>query len=349
MDLLVLGGTRFVGRHLVDAALARGHRVTIFTRGKHGIDLFPDAERLEGERGGDLEPLHGRRWDAVVDTSGMIAADVRRSAELLKDATGTYAFVSTISVYSGSENGMDETAPVHPPDWESTEVKGDTYGGMKSACEDAVREGFGDRALVVRPGVIIGPHDYTNRFPYWCHRIADGGEVLAPGDGTQPVQGIDARDLAGWMLRMVEAGAAGTYNAVAPERRTTLREMLEAIREGVGGDARFTWVAAGFLREHEVAEWTEMPFWIADPAEHGVQMVDNSRALAAGLALRPLADTARDTLQSDRAHPPADERKGGITREREAELLASWHARDGEAEAEDGEETEGGGEASAES
>ena len=328
MDLLVLGGTRFVGRPLVEAALAHGHRVTLFTRGKHGEYLFPQVERLVGERGGDLEPLQGRRWDAVVDTSGMIPADVQRSARLLADSVGTYAFVSTISVYDGSAEGMDETTPVHAPDWEAAEFSSERYGPMKSACEEAVRSAFGDRALIVRPGVIIGPHDYTNRFPYWCHRIAQGGEVLAPGDGEQPVQGIDVRDLGEWMLRMVEQGAGGTYNAVAPAERTTFRQMLETIREGVGGDARFTWVDADFLRAHEVGEWMDMPFWIADPAEHAFQTVSAARALAAGITLRPLADTARDTLESDRRDPPADERKGGIPREREAELLAAWHSRE---------------------
>jgi 2'-hydroxyisoflavone reductase len=329
MDLLILGGTRFIGRPLVEEALAHGHTVALFTRGKHGVDLFPDVERLIGDRNDDLSALAGRRWDAVIDTSGMNAPAVKAAVSLLADAVGTYAFVSTISVYSGREEGMDEDAAVFAPDWECTEVTGETYGAMKSACETAVREGFGDRALIFRPGVIIGPHDYTNRFPYWCHRIAAGGEVLAPGDGTQPVQGIDVRDLAHWMLRMVEQGSAGTLNAVGPVERMSLREMLEAIRTGTGSDARFTWVSDAFLAEQGVAEWSEMPFYIADLAEQPVQTISNARAVAAGLTLRPLADTARDTIAADLREPPADERKGGITRERETELLAAWHAAHG--------------------
>ena len=327
MDLLILGGTRFIGRPLVEEALAHGHTVTLFTRGKHGADLFPGVERLIGDRNEDLDALAGRRWDAVIDTSGMNAPSVQRSVKLLADAVGTYAFVSTISVYDAREVGMDEDASVFTPDWECTEVTGETYGAMKSACETAVRDGFGDRALIFRPGVIVGPHDYTNRFPYWCHRIAADGEVLAPGDGAQPVQAIDVRDLAHWMLRMVEQGSAGTFNAVGPAGRTSLRQMLEAVREGTGSDARFTWVDAAFLAEHEVAEWSDMPFYIADAAEQPVQTISNARALAAGLTLRPLAESARDTLATDLRDPPVDERKGGITREREAELLAVWHSR----------------------
>jgi 2'-hydroxyisoflavone reductase len=322
MDLLVLGGTRFLGRHLTDAALAAGHRVTLFTRGKRGADLFPQAERLVGDRATDLEALRGRRWDAVVDTSGYAAADVRASSELLRDAVGAFCFVSTISVYADpSVPGQDEDAPLHLADAESTEVKPETYGPMKVACEAAVHDAFGARALVVRPGVIVGPHDPTNRFPYWCHRLAEGGEVLAPGRPERPVQGIDARDLAGWMLAMVERGAAGTYNAVG--EAVPMAEMLDAIARGVGGDPRLTWADEAFLRAHEVKPWSDLPFWLLEE-ENGLMETDGARARAAGLTHRPLADTARDTRAADLAEPPADARTGGIDREREAELLAAW-------------------------
>jgi 2'-hydroxyisoflavone reductase len=327
MDLLVLGGTRFLGRHLVSHAIAAGHRVTLFTRGKRGEGLFPQAERLVGDRAEELEPLRGRRWDAVVDTSGYAAADVRRSAELLRGAAGHYCFVSTISVFADSAvPGQDEDAPLHAPDAESTEVKPETYGPMKVACEQAVAEAWEGRALVVRPGIIIGPHDPTNRFPYWCHRLAEGGEVLAPGRPERPVQGIDARDLAAWMLAMMERGAGGTFNTVG--HPTPMGEMLDAVARGVGAaDARLTWADDAFLRAHEVKPWSDLPFWLPSD-ENGLMETDGRRALAAGLTLRPLEETARDTYAADLAEPPADARSGGIDREREAELLAAWHARE---------------------
>lgn len=321
MDLLVLGGTRFVGRHLVEAALSRGHRVTLFHRGQRGPGLFPEAEHLIGDRAGDLAPLAGRRWDAVVDTSGYVPAQVRASAERLAGAVGLYAFVSTISVYADPTfRPLDEDAPLHPPDPEGTEVTGPAYGPMKVACEEAVRAAFPGRALVVRPGLVVGPHDYTYRFPYWVHRLAEGGDVLAPGHPERPVQVIDARDLGAWTLSMVERGAGGVFNATGPA--LPMRALLEAVREGAGSDARLVWVPDDVLLAHGVQPWTEMPLWETHPAA-ALMETDSRRARAAGLACRPVAETARDTLAADRARTSPEERAGGMAREKEAEILGS--------------------------
>ncbi len=324
MDLLILGGTRFLGRHLVEAALERGHRVTLFNRGKSNSGLFPEIEELRGERGGDLSALPGRSWDAVIDTSGYLPREVRASAGLLAGSAGHYTFVSSISVYEDfSRIGLDEGAPVlTPPDPEPEELDLELYGGLKAGCEREVEAAMPGRTLVVRPGMIVGPHDYTNRFPYWCRRVAEGGEVLAPGDPEQQVQLIDARDLAGWILRMAEDQKTGVYNATGPDRRLTMRGMLEGIREATGSDARFAWASEKFLLEAGVEPWEEMPFWI--PKEMaGILAVDVDRAVGAGLAFRPLAETVSDTLGANGGRLEAGF-DAGISRERERGLLRAW-------------------------
>ncbi len=324
MNLLILGGTRFLGRHLVEAALGRGHRVTLFNRGKSNPGLFPQVEELRGERGGDLSALRGRSWDAVIDTSGYLPGEVRASAGLLAGSVGHYTFVSSISVYEDfGETGLDEEAPVlAPPDPEPEELDLELYGGLKVGCELAVEAAMPGRALIIRPGMIVGPHDYTNRFPYWCRRVTEGGEVLAPGDPDQQVQLIDARDLAGWMLRMAEGGRTGVYNATGPVGRLTTRGMLEEIREATGSDARFVWASEEFLLEAGVKPWEEMPLWV--PKEMvGILAVDVGRAVEAGLAFRQLAETARDTFRPE-AESPAVEFDAGISPGRERELLRAW-------------------------
>jgi 2'-hydroxyisoflavone reductase len=321
VDLLVLGGTRFLGRCLVEAALERGHRVTLFNRGKSNPGLFPEAEELRGERGGDLSPLRGRSWDAAIDTSGYLPREVRASAGLLADSVGHYAFVSSISVYEDfGRIGADEDAPVlAPPDPEPGEVDWELYGGLKVGCERAVEAAMPGRALVVRPGMIVGPHDYTDRFPYWCRRIAEGGEVLAPGNPDQQVQIIDVRDLASWMLRMAEDQKTGVYNATGPRHRLTISGMLEEIRSATGSDARFVWASEEFLLHTGVKPWEEMPLWVPEEMA-GILAVDVSRAVGAGLTFRPLAETVRDTLGPDEGRPIG----AGIPREREEGLLRAW-------------------------
>jgi 2'-hydroxyisoflavone reductase len=318
MDLLVLGGTRFLGRHLAAAALGRGHRVTLFNRGESNPGLFPGVEELRGERSGDLSPLRGRRWDAAIDTSGYMPREVRRSAELLADSVGHYTFVSSISVYRDfGRMPIDEDAPVlEPPDPEPEEVDWELYGGLKVGCERAVEAAIPGRALVVRPGMIVGPHDYTDRFPYWRRRVAEGGEVLAPGDPEQKVQLIDARDLAAWTLRMAEEGGTGVYNATGPEHGLTMRGMLEEIRAATGSDARFVWASEEFLLDAGVEPWEEMPFWV--PKEMaGILSADVGRAVGAGLVFRPLGETVRGVPGPDEGR----EIGAGIPREREEELL----------------------------
>lgn len=309
MRLLILGGTSFLGRALAEAALERGHETTLFTRGQTNPELFPEAERLIGDRAGDLSALGGRTWDAVLDTSGHEPRVVAASAGLLAGAAGLYAFVSSISVYASfARPGQDETAPTLPP--------GDDYGARKAACERDVEEAFPGRALVVRPGLIVGPHDPTDRFTYWPRRIAEGGEALAPGKPERPVQFIDVRDLAEWMLGLVEAGATGTFNATSPPGAPTMGGVLEAC-----GEADVVWVDDRFLLDAGVEQWSDLPLWISatDPDWAGFMLVDVSRARAAGLTFRPLAETVRDV--------PEWTGKAGLTRERERELLAAWRAR----------------------
>ena len=324
MDLLVLGGTRFLGRHLVEEALGREHRVTLFNRGESNPGLFPEVEELRGERGGDLSPLRGRLWDAAIDTSGYLPREVRYSAELLADSVGHYALVSSISAYEDfARTGIDEDAPVlEPPDPEPVELDWELYGGLKVGCERAAEAAMPGRMLVVRPGMIVGPHDYTDRFPYWRRRVAEGGDVLAPGDPEQQVQLIDARDLAGWMLRMAEGGRTGVYNATGPEYGLTMRGMLEGIREATGSDARFVWASEKFLLDAGVEPWEEMPFWVPEEMA-GILAVDVSRAVGAGLVFRPLGDTVRDVPGPEDERPEV-EIEAGISREREEELLRAW-------------------------
>lgn len=327
MRLLILGGTVFLGRHIVETALARGHEITLFNRGKDNPDLFPQVEKLRGDRTADLSPLAGRQWDAVIDTSGYLPRVVRASAELLAPAIGHYTFISTISVFAdNSIIGMDESAPVAELHDELTEeVTGETYGPLKARCEAMVEEALPGRTLVIRPGLIVGPHDPTDRFTYWPHRIAAGGEVLAPGRCNQPVQVIDVRDLAEWIVRMVERAATGTYNATGPEDPLPLGDIFNTCAAASGSDARLTWVSEQFLLEAGVAPWTDLPLWLPDtPDMAGMLQVDCSKARAAGLSFRPLGETAAGTLDWALSRPPDTVWQAGISREREAELLASW-------------------------
>lgn len=329
MKLLVLGGTRFLGRHFVTAALARGHDVTLFNRGRTAPGLFAGVETLVGDRDGGLGVLSGRTWDAVLDPSGYVPRVVRAAAAALAGRAGFYAFVSSISAYATPfVPGADESAPLAVlADPGVEEITGETYGGLKAACEREVARVFGERALRVRPGLIVGPHDPTDRFPYWPRRLARGGEVLAPGGPGQPVQVIDARDLAAWLLAMIERGAGGAFNATGPAEALTLGGLLEDMARVLGSAVRLTWVEEAFLLARGVQPWTELPLWVARE-DAGLDEVSVQRALAAGLAFRPLAETVRDTLAWDLARP-ADARAGSpaLRPEREAELLAEWHAR----------------------
>lgn len=330
MRLLILGGTIFVGRHLVEAALARGHTPTLFNRGQHNRELFPDLERLSGDRLGDLSALRGRQWEAAIDTSGYIPRSVRASAELLAPSVEHYTFVSTISVFADpAQPGIAENGPLAslPPGQEGTdEVTNETYGPLKVLAEQAALAAMRGRVLVVRPGLIVGPHDPTDRFTYWPARVARGGEVLAPDRPEHPVQFIDARDLAEWILDMIEARRAGVYNATGPARPLTMGDLLDTCRAVTGSDARFTWVDEAVLLEHNVAPFSELPVWVPRDAT-GLLQVNCGKAIGAGLSFRPLADTIGDTLAWDAGRPAGTERKNGLKPEREAEILEAWHKR----------------------
>ncbi len=315
MRLLVLGGTKFLGRAIVDAAVAGGHELTLFNRGETNADLFREVEQVHGDRDGGLDALAGREWDAVVDTCGYFPRIVRQSAEALVERVGAYCFISSVSVYADHSGPVDEDSPVGTLEDEAAEEFGaehERYGPFKALCEQVVQGTYDKRALVVRPGLIVGPHDPSGRFTYWPHRLGRGGEVLAPGPPERLAQFIDVRDLAEWIVRLLDDGRTGVFNATG---------------EGVPwGDllsgADVTWVTDEFLVSQEVGEWIELPLWIADPAFAGMQLTAVSRAVAAGLRTRPVADTLRDTLT---LAEPVD--GVGLTPEREAELLAAWHGR----------------------
>jgi 2'-hydroxyisoflavone reductase len=329
VKLLILGGTVFVGRHLVDAARRSGHEVTLYNRGRHNPDLHPDVEKLRGDRDGDLRALAGRRWDAAIDTSGYVPRVVRASTELLADAVDHYTFISTLSVYSDvGTPGIDEHAKLgRLADETVEEVTGETYGPLKALCERAVEQAFADRSFIPRPGLIVGPHDPTDRFTYWPHRVARGGEVLAPTPPEAPIQFIDVRDLAEWTIRLVEARQTGIYNATGPDYVLTMGRLLEECRAASGSDARFTWVDGRFLIGAGVTPWTELPIWVGDdPETRGFHAVNCSKAIGAGLTFRQLAETVRETLAWDATRSANTEWRAGLKAEREAELLSAWHA-----------------------
>jgi 2'-hydroxyisoflavone reductase len=333
--ILILGGTGFLGPQLVEAARARGHTVTLFNRGKTRPHLFPDVEKLHGDRdpknGDGLKVLEGRSWDVVIDTSGYVPRVVRASAELLAPNVGHYIFISTISVYKELPRpGMDEDSPLATMDDPTQENVREHYGALKALCEKAVEAAFPGRATLIRPGLIVGPDDPTQRFTYWPVRVAQGGEVLAPGDGSDPAQFIDVRDLAEWTILALENRDLGTFNAVGPDKPLRMREMLEACRQASGSNATFTWADAAFLEQQKVSPWMDMPVWIPPGGEMaGMSSVSNARAVARGLKFRPVVDTARDTLAWFNGLPPERQaelrKRAGLSPEREREVLAAWH------------------------
>lgn len=330
MKILILGGTQFVGRHLAEAALARGHVLTVFNRGTKSAGLFPDAEHLTGDRdGAGLEVLRGRTWDAVLDTCGYVPRIVRQSAELLAETVFRYVFISTISVYASFETpNQDEGAPLGKLAPGSAEERtSETYGPLKVGCEQAVEAAFPGRALLIRPGFIVGPYDPTDRFTYWPRRMAAGGDVLAPGTPSQPMQVIDGRDLADWTLGMVEREETGIYNATGPDYLLTLGEVLETCRTVSGSGARLRWVSEAFLKANDADSTSLLPFYIpAGAGADGLMTASIAKALAQGLTFRPLAETIADTLAWDKTRPVDVPLKVGMTPEQERELLDKYTA-----------------------
>jgi 2'-hydroxyisoflavone reductase len=328
IDLLVLGGTGFIGPHLVRHAVARGHRVTIFTRGRHQADLPNEVTRLVGDRNGQLGALVGKRWDAVIDDSATNPAFVRQSAQLLKDATHRYLFTSSTGVYYPYfKRGLDESVAPHR-DVADPKDGSETYGVAKARCEREVQEAFGDRAIVVRPTYIVGPGDTTDRFPYWPVRLARGGDVLAPGRHNDPVQFVDVRDLAEWMVRLLEDGRSGIFNAAGPKESLTMPGFLERAKAAIGSTASFTWVDDyAFLDQYQIDE--AIPWARLEGNDDGMMSIRNEKAIAAGLTFRLLESTVLDTLawwpsvpDARRANP-----KFTITPEKEATALDAWHVR----------------------
>ena len=320
MKLLVLGGTKFLGRHAVEAALAEGHEVTIFTRGRTNPELFPDVEHLHGDRDGELGALEGRTWDGAVDTSGYVPRVVRYSAELLRSSVRRYVFVSSISAYGDVSRPITEETPVAVLADPDAEEITEHYGALKAACERVVEEVFADRSALVRAGLIVGPFDPTDRFTYWPRRIATGGEVLGPGDPEAPVQFIDARDLAAWLMQLALDGPGGVYNATGPAEPLSFSELLERMRRAIGSDAEIVWTDEQRVLDAGVQPWLELPLWLPDEEYAGMARADISRAVEAGLRFRPLEETVADTLAWDRT-VPGD--RPTLSPEREREILAA--------------------------
>ena len=324
MNLLIIGGKRFLGRHLVDSALARGHAVTLFNRGKSNPELFPQIETIIGDREHDLEKLAGRVWDAVIDTCGYFPRIVHLATTSLERSVGRYVFISSISVYADFKKiGINESDPVGKIEDETIEeITGESYGPLKALCEKTMLEVYGERGLVIRPGLIVGPHDPTDRFTYWPVRVAHGGDVLTPEKSQVPVQIIDVRDLSDFIVKLIEAKASGTYNATGPDYELTLGTMLEACKQVSGSDVKFKWASVEFLNQNNVAEWSDMPVWVPDNEENrGFSRTDISRAINAGLKFRPLEDTVRDTLAWANTRPADHEWRAGLKLEREQALL----------------------------
>lgn len=340
MKLLILGGTRFVGRHVVIAARERGHELTIFNRGNYSTEDLGPIEIINGDRHTDLHKLQGRRWDAVVDTSGHLPGAVNAAAEILSESVERYVFISTQNAYRDvSVPGIDESYPLatltneqldraNAIDTSGQPSYGELYGGLKALCEQTVEEAMPGQVLIIRPGLIVGPNDYTDRFTYWPVRVARGGEVLAPGNPDRFIQFIDVRDLAEWMIRMVERKATGAYNAHGVPNNFTMEHLLNECKSVSGSDAQFTWVSEEFLLKDNVAAWSELPLWLpeeAAPHLKGFMFISPQKAIAAGLNFRLLSDTVRDTLTWFRIYRADDKLKAGLDRDKETALLYKWH------------------------
>jgi len=344
LKILFIGGTGFIGPHMVRRALERGHTVTLFNRGRTNPGLFPNVEKLIGNRDGGLGVLKGRSWDAVVDTSGYVPRVCRDSAQLLKDNVRRYLFISTGDVYASfSQPGIDENAPLDKYDGPPSDDAAHHYGGFKVLCEKEVMDAYADRYTILRPGWIIGAGDNNEISAYWPVRINRGGEVLAPGDPNDPTQIIDAHDLGKFVIKALEENINGIFNTVGPAGKLTWAEFLYGVRAVTSADVRFTWVSADFLAEQGVLPWTHLPIWwpprddykqppMFEPGGKGFAQIDGRKAIAAGLTFRPLAETAVDIIKEFESRGEAwdaKQRRFGLSTQREAEVLAAWHRRAG--------------------
>ena len=342
MRILILGGTGFIGPHQVRYALSRGHQVTLFNRGRQPHEWPGAVEELLGDRNtGDLKALEGREWDVCIDNPTTLPFWVRDAGRILHGKIKQYLFISTISVYADNLKPADESAPVASYSGKDAmaetmeslrAAQGELYGPLKALSEKEAEQQFPGKATIIRPGLIVGPGDETDRFTYWPVRLARGGEALAPGDGFDPVQFIDARDLAEWTIRMAERHTMGTFNATGPEHQLQMREMLSGIASAIHADFRPIWVAADFLEAEKVEAWSDMPVWVpGQGGTAGFARRSIRKALAAGLTFRPLATTASDTLAWFKQQPAERQAKlkAGLTPAREAEVLSQWKAKMG--------------------
>jgi 2'-hydroxyisoflavone reductase len=310
-----------VGRHITDAAIERGHEVTLFNRGLTNPDLYPQLERLVGDRDGDLRSLHDRRWDAVIDVNGYLPHQAQGTATLLSDAVAHYTFISTMSVYASFEShGQNENSPLAEiGDRPTDTVMPETYGALKVLCEGAVMGSFPDRALILRPGYVVGPHDPSDRFTSWVRRVSQGGDMLAPGSADSPIQLIDARDLAAFSLDQVENGTTGVYNTTGPAHALTWGNFFDRCIQVSDALVEITWVDEGFIIENELTA-SDVPMW-APGESAGVMTMNINRASAQGLTFRPLIETIGDTLAWDREHGTP---QAGLSSELEKQLLRDW-------------------------
>jgi 2'-hydroxyisoflavone reductase len=347
LDLLILGGTGLTGPHQVRYALARGHRITIFNRGRKQPEWLGQVEQLLGDRDKNdyaaiaAEVAKGRRWDMVIDNPSSVPAWIRDAATVLKGHVGGYMMISSLSAYADNATpGQDENAPLATFDGDplaetmaSLRADMNKYAGLKAATEAETRRHFGERSTIVRPGLIVGPGDETDRFSYWPLRLRRGGEVLCPGDGRDPVKFIDARDLGEWMIRLAEQGARGAYNAIGPDYPLDMAALLYGIRASTTQGATLTFVPSDFLQAQNVSPWGDMPVWVPNAGDSaGFHTRSNAKAIAAGLSFRSLADTVAATLAWFDALPEERRKAGprsGIKPEREAEVLAAWKAKQG--------------------
>ncbi len=331
LKILILGGTGFIGPHMVRYALDRGHEITLFNRGRSNTDLFPDLENLIGDRNGDLESLRGRKWDVCMDNNASNIEWVKYSTDFLKDSVPLYFYVSSRSAYSDlSSVPMHAGAPTFTYETAGVEPGAERlpYGLQKALCERQVMEVFPGSSTVFRPGLIIGPGDRTDRFTYWPVRIHRGGEVLAPSDGSDPIQIIDVRDFTEWMVRMAENGTTGVYNGIGPAIPRPIDQLLYGIRAVTTAETTFTWVPREFLAEHGVRPYQEMPVWMPPvPGREGYARFDLTPEVESGLTFRPLAVTASETLEFHFSRPAELQNplRAGLSPEREAEVLAEWH------------------------
>lgn len=328
-NILVIGGTAFLGRAIVDALLAKDHQVTIFHRGKTNPDIFPNVQSIIGDRDSEIEKLKGHHWDAVIDTCGYLPRIVEKSAKLLSKQVKSYVFISTLSVYADpSHSYQKEDAPLGILDDPATEIiDGETYGPLKALCEKEVLHHFGACSLIIRPGLIVGPHDYSDRFNYWIHRFAQGGDVLAPGKAERPIQFIDVRDLAEWICHLVEEEQGGVFNANGRPDQITMKDYLGICASISEKKSKTIWVDEAFLLSNDVTPWMEMPLWMpeSDPNTAGFFKFDVSKALQSELQIRPFHETIEDTAAWLKTRPEDHHWRAGITHEKEKKILQLWN------------------------